>query len=113
MFLEAEALDLAEVRGTLPRCHTVGSHSNDVLVARVGSLVKGQRCLAREDADFALLGNKLPGENVGDGGVECNFDSRGVFDGNDSTRKVAFIAGAGTTVSTYRLTAPAGSCANL
>ena len=35
LLLEAETLDLAEVRRTLGRCHTVGSNSDDILVTFV------------------------------------------------------------------------------
>lgn len=66
LLFETEALDLAEIRRTLRGRHTVGGHSNDILVALVGRLVECERSLARKNTDFALLRDKLPGENIGD-----------------------------------------------
>jgi hypothetical protein len=77
LLLEAEALNLAKVRRTLCRGDAVRGHADDVLVAIVGRLVEGQGCLAGEDVYLALLGDELPGQDVGDGGVEGDLDAFG------------------------------------
>lgn len=66
LLFETEALDLAEIRRTLRGRHTVGGHSNDILVTLVGRLVECERSLARKNTDFSLLRDKLPGKNIGD-----------------------------------------------
>lgn len=77
LFLEAETLNLAEIRCTLCRRDAVRSYPYNILVAIVGCLVEGQGGLAWEDADLTLLGSEFPRKNIGDGSVECDFDSVG------------------------------------
>lgn len=84
LLLETETLNLAKVWCTLGRRYTVCCHANDVGVALVGGRVEGQCRLAGENADFALLRNKLPGENVGYGGIEGDSDTLGIFDGDEA-----------------------------
>lgn len=65
LLLEAEALDLAEVGCHLSGCDGVGSDADNVLGGLVGCGVEGEGGFAGEDADFALLGDKFPGEDLG------------------------------------------------
>lgn len=92
LLLEAETLDLTEVRRTLGRCHTVGSNSDDVLVTFVGGLVESQCGLTGENSHFSLLRDELPGQDIGDRGTESDFDSLGVSNGDDSACEIAFVA---------------------
>lgn len=112
LLLKAETLDLAEIRRTLRRRHAVRRHANDVAVAVVGRRVKGQRRLAGEHADLALLGGELPGEDVGGGGVEGDSDTFGVLDGDDALGDV-FVVGSGAAVGADGLASPAGGLTNL
>lgn len=112
LLLEAETLDLAEIRRTLRGRHTVCRHANDVGVARVGGSVERQRRLAGEDADFALLGGELPGEDVGCGGVEGDSDTFGILDGDEALGDVV-VVGTGAAVGADGLTSPTGGLTDL
>lgn len=60
LLFEAEALDLAEVRSHLTRCHTVRRNTNHILLTLVRGCVESQRRLARQHTHFALLRRELP-----------------------------------------------------
>lgn len=89
LLLKAKALDLAEIRGHLPRRDRVRSHSDDVLVRLVRRGVESESGFAREHAHFALLGDELPGQYVRDRAVEGDADARVVFDGLEALGGVA------------------------
>lgn len=78
----------------------------------VGGRVKGEGRLAGEDADLALLRGELPGEYVGDGGVEGDADALGRGDGDDAGGNVQ-LAAAGAAVGADGGAAPAGLLADL
>lgn len=112
LLLEAEALDLAEVGRDLARGDAVGRDADDVLVAVVRGRVEGQRGLAGEHLDLALLGRELPGEHVGHGAVEGDADAFGGGDGLQARGGIAAIRAAVAGCSDG-LTSPAGGCADL
>lgn len=60
LFLKTKALDLAKIRGHLPRCNTVRRNTNDVRRTPVGRRVEGKSCLARENTNFPLLWCEFP-----------------------------------------------------
>jgi hypothetical protein len=64
LLLEAEALDLAEVRRYLARRHAVRRHPDDVLVAFIRRCIERQRRLAGEHPHLALLRHELPRQHV-------------------------------------------------
>lgn len=111
LLLEAEALDLAEVRRALGGRDAVRGDADDVLVAVVGRLVEGQRRLARVDVHLALLGHELPGQHVGDGGVERDLDALACGDGDEAAGDVA--VGIGAAVGADWLATPACGLADL
>lgn len=91
LLLEAEALDLREIRRHLARCHAVRSHPNDILLRRVGRRIESERGLAGQNTNFALLGDELPREDVRCGAVEGYANARVVFDGTEALGGVASI----------------------
>jgi hypothetical protein len=80
--------------------------------ALVGCRVERERGLAGVHADLALLGDKLPGENVGDGGVELDLDALRVGRRGEAILGVCVGVARGA-VGTDRLAAPAGGLADL
>lgn len=64
LLLEAEALNLTKVRRDLAWRYRVCCDSNDVLIRLVGRCVKRERSFAGQNADFALLRDEFPGEDV-------------------------------------------------
>lgn len=112
LLLEAETLDLAEIRGHLTRGDRVRGDADDVFVGLVGGRVEGERGLARQDAHFALLGYELPRQDVRDGAVEGDADAWVVLDGLEA------LGWVDTGVAAVRggfdgLPAPAGLLADL
>jgi len=66
LLLEAEALDLAEIRRHLRGRHAVRRHAYDVFRLRVVRCsVERQRRLTWQHAHFSLLGYEFPGQDVG------------------------------------------------
>lgn len=112
LLLEAEALDLAEIRSALSRSDAVCRDTNDVLVALVRRCIEGQGGLAGQDTDLALLRYELPGQHVGNGGVEGDFDAVRRRYG-DNARGDIFVLFAACAVGAHRLSSPAGRLADL
>ena len=109
---EAEALNLAEIRGHLSWRDGVRRNSDDVFFGLVGGCVEGEGRLAGKNADFALLRHKLPREDVRYGSVECDANSRMVLHGLEA------LCGVGVRVSAVggrfdRLASPTGRLADL
>lgn len=82
------------------------------MIAIVGRLVEREGSLAGVDADLSLLGNELPGENIGYGGVELDLDAVGGRNGDEALGDVGVGVGVGT-VSANGLATPACCCADL
>jgi hypothetical protein len=111
LLLEAEALDLAEVRRHLARGHAVRRHADDVLGGLVGRRVEGECGLARQHPDFALLRREFPGEHVGYRAVEGYAQAGVVLDGAEALGGVARVVAVGGGFD--GLAAPAGLLADL
>lgn len=105
-------MDLAEIGRALRRSDAVCGNSNDILVALIRRFIESQSRLARQHADLALLRDELPGQRIGDGGVESDLDAFGRGDGDDTARNVACIVWS-VAVGADGLASPAGGLANL
>lgn len=116
LLLEAETLNLGEVRRHLRRCDAVRRHANDVAIALVRCRVEGQSRLAGEYLDFALLRDELPGEYIRDGGVESDADAFLVRQGYEPFRegcRVLVVVGDVGAVGAHWLTSPPCGLADL
>lgn len=86
LLLEAETLDLAEVGGYLAGRDAVGGDADDVVAGFVGRRVEGEGSFAGENADFALLRDEFPGEDLR---VGVRVGGRGERDGGGRTSETA------------------------
>ena len=65
LFLEAETLNLAEIRRDLGRRHAVRCDANNVLgLAVVRRCVERECRFSRQDTHFALLRREFPGQHI-------------------------------------------------
>lgn len=76
LLLEAKALDLAKVRRHLSWRDRVCCDPDDVFVGLVRRGVERQRGFAGQNAHFALLRDKLPGQDVRHRAIERYTDPR-------------------------------------
>lgn len=117
LLLEAEALDLAKVRGRLAGRDAVRGDADYVLVRLVGGRVERERRLPGQHADLALLRGELPGQRVGHGGVESDADARCRRHGPQAlrgvVREVVRVDCAAVARRADGLAAPAGRLADL
>lgn len=112
LLLEAETLDLGEIRRYLAWRHAVGCYTDYVVFAAVCGCVEGEGGFPREDPHFPLLGDEFPGEDVGDGAVEGYADALG---GGYGVEAGGGIGGGGVGAvggGFYWLAAPAGGLAD-
>lgn len=71
LLLKAKTLYLAKIRRHLRRRHTIRRDADNILLfTLVRGSIEGERGLAGEDADLALLRGELPGQDVGGGAGE-------------------------------------------
>lgn len=110
LLLEAETLDLAKVRRDLGGCDAVCGDANDICLALVGGGKEGECGLAGEDADFALLRDEAPGEDVGDAAVEGDAEATVVFERFEAHGGIGF--GTSGVVGFDGLAGPAGLLAD-
>lgn len=89
LLLKTKALNLGKILRHLTRRNGVCGYADDVFVRLVCGGVEGEGGFTGQDADFALLGDEFPGEDVGDGAVEGYADAGDVGDGFEALGGVA------------------------
>lgn len=114
LLLEAETLNLTEIRRHLTRCHAVCCHANYILLlAQIRCGVKCQRRLTGQYPHFALLWGEFPWQDIGCGSREGDAQTAGGGDGGQ-LRSDGFFRAISPAVDggLYGLPTPAGLLAN-
>jgi len=112
LLLEAETLNLAEIRRHLRRRHAVRRNPYDIFCrALVRRSVERQRRLAGQHSHFALLWRELPRQDIGGRAGEGDSESWDAGLGCSAGDDVLCVAGA-LVVDVDRLATPAGLLAD-